>query len=219
MKRVLSIVCLVVFTVLLFIASAQSGQNSNSSIQQSLRENLLSDPNQKGVFLNPNWQRGVIILHDSSAITGQAYRYNVYTDQIEVVSALSPDAVKVVHVDSKKFIHTDFLTDNNDIRQSFFELIEDGDMKLLIRRQMTLQGSAPQADHYASRGTDNKVQEIYYIKEKGEPAVRINLRRRDIIDFFSENAIIQEYFDNNTFLIMNESRLSDIVRYYNENSN
>lgn len=217
MKRVLIITLLVVAPVLFFLLSAQTGQNSNNN--QQLRENLLSDPNQKAFFLNPNWQRGVVILHDSSAITGQAYRYNVYTDQIEVVSALSPDAVKVVQVDSKKFIHTDFLADNNELRRGYFELIEDGDMKLLIRRQMSLTGSAQQADHYASRGGENRVQEMHYIKKNGEPAERINLRRRDVIDFFSENEIIQEYFDNNTILRMNETRLREIVLYFNENVN
>ena len=219
MKRVLAIVLLAVSTVLFFILPAQTGQNSNNNTQQSVRENLLSDPNQKSFFLNPNWQRGLVILQDNTSITGQAYRYNVYTDQIEFVSALSPDAVKVVEVDSKKFIHTEFLTDNNNVSRGYFELIEDGQMKLLLRRQMTLTGSAQQADHYASSGGDNRVQETYYIKENDEPAERINLRRRHVIDFFSENPIIQEYFDNNTFLRMNDSRIADIIRYYNENVN
>ncbi len=216
MKKSLTLSAMIVLPALLFVLYGQTTENNNNR-QPQLRENLLSDPNQTNFLLNPNWHRGVITLQDNTTITGQAYRYNVYTDQIEVVSALSPSEIKVVEVNSKQFIYIDFLTGNDELRRGYFELVEDGPMKLLIRREMSITSSSPQSDHYGSRGGEDRIQETLYIKLGDEPAQKINPRRRDVIEFFSDNEIIQNYFDENRVLRMNESRLREIIRYYNEN--
>ncbi len=202
----------------IMLNASEGPVNSGSRVnaQVNLWESLLSDPNSTSYLLNSNWQRGRIILQDDTSISGKAYRYNVYTDQIEVVSALSPDEVKVVEINDKLFINTTFLSENNEVKHGYFEMIEEGDMKLLIRREPELSGAAQQADHYATSGGEARVREIYYVKEGDRPAEKINLRRSDVRDFFSDKSIIQQYFEDNRILRMTESRLKEIVRHYNE---
>ena len=87
-------------------------------------------------FLNEDWKAGVMFSKDSSVINNHLYRYNIYTDQIELRSVVNPKTIDIISIGSQKFIYSEFYLEDSMRNEGYFELLANGECKLLLRRNI-----------------------------------------------------------------------------------
>ena len=94
MKRTIFTVSLVLCFNLLFSQYNLSGIGTSTDIARGINNKTkVNNYSQSRVgksklnyFLDDNWQGGVMFTEDSSSVNGYTYRYNIYTDQMELMS-------------------------------------------------------------------------------------------------------------------------------------
>lgn len=170
-------------------------------------------------FLNEEWQGGLIKLKNEHMVNGYLYRYNIFTDQIELKSVIEPNSVDVISIGVQKFIYSDFIVGENSINSGYFELILNGDCRLLIRRYIR----ANEQDYRVSKilGTTSaapasSVIKEYYIKKGDEPAVLVDKNKDSILEYLSDKDDFQKYLKKKFIVFLNENKLKEIIDYYNK---
>ncbi len=170
-------------------------------------------------FLNEEWQGGLIKLKDDRMINGYLYRYNIFTDQIELKSVIDPSPVDLISIGVQKFIYSDFLINENSINSGYFELILNGECKLLIRRYIR----ANEQDYRVSKilgstsaAPSSSVVKEYYIKKGSEPAVLIDRTKDSLLENLSDKDDFKKYLKRKFIVFLNESKLIELIDYYNK---
>lgn len=169
-------------------------------------------------YLDKEWQGGLIQLEDDRKVNGYLYRYNIFTDQIELKSIIDPTPVKIISIGKQKFVYSDFLVEEESINAGYFEVIVNGDCKLLKRRYIRNNDQ----DYRVSKilGTSSAapattVIKEYYIKKGTEPAILLDKSKSSIISKLSDKELFNEYMDKKFIVIVNENKLIELISHYN----
>ncbi len=165
-------------------------------------------------YLSEEWMGGVIFTNDSSAINGCSYKYNIYTDQVELRTLVNPSTVEYLSIGSKKFVYSEYFMEENIKFEGYFELIINGDCRLLLRREVKATQGEEDVRIYGSSGT-TRISEILYIKKKNEPAVKIIKSKDFFISMLSDKEPMQSYLKNKFSLFKSEKRIREVINYYN----
>ncbi len=169
-------------------------------------------------YLNKEWQGGLIQLEDDRKVNGYLYRYNIFTDQIELKSVVDPTPVKIISIGKQRFVYSDFLIDEESISAGYFEVIVNGDCKLLKRRYIRNNDQ----DYRVSKILGNSsaapattVIKEYYIKKGAEPAILLDKTKSSILSNLSDKEAFNDYVEKKFIVIVNENRLIELINHYN----
>ncbi|MDY6802092.1 MAG: hypothetical protein SVU94_12835 [Bacteroidota bacterium] len=178
---------------------------SNSSVSKS----------RFNIFLDDNWKGGVMFLNDSISMSGYTYRYNIYSDQIELRSVVDPSSVEVVSIGSQKFVYSKFYDNAKRINEGYFEQIVGGDCKLLLRREVDYKTGTRNIEGYGSNSSTSVKQELY-IKKENEPAIKIDKSKDFFKQVMSDKEEVVDYIDNQIIIFLTEKKIVEFVKFYNE---
>jgi len=191
--------------------------NDLSDINRKVKTENQSQAKQSKLnfYLDEEWKAGVFYTKKNDPINGYLFRYNIYTDQIELRSVVNQNEIDIVTIGSKKFIYSEFLNADSIADEGYFEMIVNGDCKLLIRRSIAFKGSDIHDNAYGSQAS-TKVVEKYYIKKDKERAVEVDKSKEGILTLLSDKDKFVEYYDDKLILFLNEKKLIELVNYYNK---
>ena len=215
------LIILIAVSFIYFSSNAQ-GVGLGATDQDFIREAARKQPEQNQMkkskmnyFLDQEWKGGVIFTKDSLTINNYLFRYNIYTDQIEYRTVVNPNDVKVISIGTNKFIFTEYFDEDSIKNKGYFELIENGECKLLLRRNIKYSEGRDDIDAYGSSSTTN-VKESLYIKKGNAPAIFIDKTKESIKNIFSDKPEMDKYIDKKFILFLSKKALQDIVNYYNK---
>jgi len=177
-----------------------------------------SKTSQVNIFLTEEWQGGLMKLNNNQVLTGYLYRYNIFTDQIELKSVVNPSSIEIISIGPKRFIYSKYFADEDYCTSGYFEVIENGNCKLLIRRAVKQNEEEDRASRYfgSSTKSSSTVIEEYYIKKNDEPAVFVEKNKESILKYLSDKKDFEKYLQNKIILFFNENRLIEIINQYNK---
>ena len=221
MKKIILTLVVSLYCFLLF---SQGGLGSRDIYQQTsdiMREVKMNQITQNGMrnsklnfFLNEDWKAGVMFSKDSTIINNHLYRYNIYTDQIELRSIVNPKTIDIISIGSQKFVYSEFYTEDSMSNEGYFELIENGECKLLLRRNIKFTEGRDDIEAYGA-STGITIKERLYIKKGNAPAVIIEKSKEALKEMLFDKEQAIKYIDDQLILFMTEKRIKDIVNYYN----
>jgi len=217
MKRTLTILLALLF----YLNSNGQSSGFGSSEVEVMREVKRNQKTQNEMkksklnfFLDRDWKGGVIFSKDSSLTNNYLFRYNIYTDQIEYRSIINPSTIDVISIGSQKFVHTKFINEDSMLLSGYFELLENGNCKLLLRRNIKYSEGRDDIDAYGASSSTN-IKESFYIKKGNEPAVLIDRSKEALREVLSDKEEVVNYIDKKLILYLTKKTAKDVVSYYN----
>ena len=181
-----SLVLGIIFIVLTFnFGFSQINNTVTSSKDENnvyLKISAEEELNKKSrVYYSSNWESGNIVKKDSSIMTNLSFRYDAKNDRFEMWSFVNPESINFITMNGKFFIYSEYMYKKTYKRKGYFQIIINGYAKLLLRRSTrTVPGKAG-AYGYKSR---QAVIETYYLKIGDKPAVRFDIKKKDIAKLF-----------------------------------
>ncbi len=125
------------------------------------------------MYMNENWEKGILYQPDNIVTKGLQFRYNIYAKQMQLISAEDTLPLKnAIEIDSivteaKTFLYLKYF-DDNEVFADYFEVIVYGKCQLLKRRIVTFQigdMSGTPEYHYKDRFV---YKEYFYLKIANE---------------------------------------------------
>lgn len=217
MKKTLTFLLALLFY---FNSNAQSSGfgSSEAEVMRQVKRNQNTQNQMKksklNFFLDREWKGGVIFSKDSSSINNYLFRYNIYTDQIEYRSIINPSDIDVISIGSQKFIFSDFFDEENASKRGYFELLENGNCKLLLRRNIKYSEGRDDVEAYGS-SSGTSIRESLYIKKGNNPAVLIDRTKESLKELLSDKEEAVEYIDGKLVIFVTKKTIKDVVSYYN----
>ncbi len=196
---------------------SMSNTKSGSQLDNEYTRNLRLQEMKKttmNYFLNDKWQGGVVYLNNDNVLKGSLFRYNIYTDQIELRSFLNPEDVDVVSIGSQKFIYSRFIDEEGRRDAGYFELLEDGETKLLLRRYIKFEVGMNDIKAYGASSSTG-ISENYYIKKEGEPAQLVEKDKESLIKVLSDKAGMEDFINKSFVIFVTEKKLRKFINHYN----
>jgi hypothetical protein len=173
----------------------------------------------EGIYLEPGWAPGRIMLSDMSIVDNILLRYDIYHQQIQFIrdedtlAFSKPEEVKCFMLGDNKFIYTDY-QENGIVGKSYFELLSDGDCKLLLHRSVKYHLVS---DSQSDKPDDQYVRECqYYLSKNGEVAKPIRACRKGVLCAFNDKEEqVKTFIDDNDMKMNTCDQLKEVVAYYN----
>lgn len=171
-------------------------------------------------YLYDNFVEGQIVLKDGSTIDNVPLNYCRYTEHIHFIEETDtfavndPHKVDYVAIGDKKFIYTDFTIDEKtDV--GFFELLADGECKLLKRIYIKFVPATPDKAFQPGVPAHYRTEESHFIK-KQDLAGHMIYRKKDVYQILSgKKDEIAEYAKKEKLKLRKEQDLVKLVSYYN----
>ncbi len=210
MKKITTIFFLLAFYFISYsqYEHYQIGQGRSPLILQE-EEALIESHN----YLKNDWTKGNMILKDKGLLSNMEFKYDILNDKIEFKSVLNPKSVDIVTIGDKFFIYTEF-KDGDYIRNGYFQMIFDGDVRLLIRRTVEIKTGKKGAYGFKSYSI---VREKYFIKIGNKPAIPFDRRKGEILDILSdEKNGIKDYVKSNKLNIKRDPDLIKVLEHFEE---
>ncbi len=171
-----------------------------------------------GMYMNEEWEPGPLLLADGSRIDDWLFRYNVRNQQMQFIDgtdtlAISkPSEIKSLTFDDKTFVVELFEKDNI-LSQGYFELLRNGDNKLLLRREIT--------HHVIDQSNDDPSDDVfvhnnaYYIKMGDEPATSVLMNKKCYYYLFRDHKEeVKAFIKDNKIKCNSEEDLLRVLDYY-----
>ncbi|MCF8302583.1 MAG: hypothetical protein K9I94_04835 [Bacteroidales bacterium] len=175
------------------------------------------------IYLNDEFIEGALTLENGSQIDDLSYRYNLYTQQMEFIKGedslalAKPSEISELHFDDHVFVWERFLTRKGEIKCGYFELLSEGKINLLLRRQIAYHVSA-ECDGLERFTPDTYVRvNSFYYQHDDQPAQMLKPRERRLMKLFSdEKETIRGFMVNKAIDVNRKEDLMRLFSYYNE---
>lgn len=173
------------------------------------------------MYMNENFQKGILTLKDNTVFDDRLYRFNIYNQQMEFIlngdtAAIgNPKEIRLLQFDEKDFIFTEYNYDQK-MNKGYMALLVDGDYRLLLQCYIkyTLRENAddpnvkPEKKYYQEKR--------YFIAYKDEPANQILLKKKDVLNSIQiPGKNLEEYMKKTNNHMKSESDLVDVLKYCN----
>jgi hypothetical protein len=175
-------------------------------------------------YLNEEWINGKIYTQSGSKTTQMMMRYNAYDGYLEVqynngVLALDPTTIKGFSFTQEGQQHlfmNGYSSSQHDIqKQDFFEVLYNGNMKLLKRHYIT-RVEATEPDISTGKYVDTYIQkERFYLVKSDDSMEEIKLRRGKVLSMLNNNYrnAIKQYKRDRNLSFRDEQDVAKIVEY------
>ena len=173
-----------------------------------------------GMYLEPGWATGRVMLKDQSVLEYLQLRYDIYNQQIQFVrendtlAFSKPEEVMYFILDDRNFIYAVFQQEGGGLGSGYFEILTDGDCKLLLRRTIKYH-----ADPESKPGLTEEVfvreSEYFIIKDEGVAKPVRNCRKSVLCAFKDKEEQVDDFLEVNDIKMKTCDDLKKVVEYYN----
>ena len=226
-KSVIVIMLFIGFPVISF-GQIYSTPNTNPKIIEMMHRSLIVEKDayikvHGNPFVDKDFEKGVIVFKDSSRARDIPLRLNTYTDNIELdvndtVKVLSsPDIIDHIDFGHRHFIYSRF-KEGVFHKNGFFEVLTQGNCKLLLRRESIIKREQLPASNYAGGNYRDyfRTSQTYYIKKGNSPAVRISKSKKSILNALGNHrSELGKYIKDHHLKLAKEDDIIDLIYYYN----
>lgn len=169
------------------------------------------------IFMGENWPLGLIVLKNGKIIDNYNLRYNLLADQMQFIAAkdtlafASPGEIETVMFDGHTFVFQTYVCDQS-LKQGYFEILEHGNNKLLLKRAVTYHLN----NNDALAKNDFVIENCYFIAKGNKPAEKIACNKKKVLAVLdSHKPEIEVYLKKTGNKVKNETDLRQLVAYYN----
>jgi hypothetical protein len=171
-----------------------------------------------GIYLDPAWKEGRVILADSSVLAGE-FRFNLYSRKMEAIIAGDtfsfgdPYEISMLETDGRRFVFCDFERPGYRAAGGWFELLSGDRCRLLLRRYIKYRIDDGDGDP-----SNDKLYRLedYYVDMGEPPATLLHPGKKAVLEMFPSGRDKIESFMKQEKLRLRER--ADLVRlfdYYN----
>ncbi len=173
-----------------------------------------------GMYLNKEWQPGYAMLKDGEKLDHIMLRYDVYHQQMQFVkdkdtlAFADPEELDYIFFDSKRFVYQPFER-NGALMNGYFEVLKDGDCKLLLCRTITHHINN---DGISGEEGDQYLRDVsYYVVKEGETeAHEMRACKKGVLCAFKDHKDeVRDYMKNNNLKMKTCEDLVEVVSFYN----
>jgi hypothetical protein len=167
-------------------------------------------------------------LEETNRLEG-LFRYNLFAQEFEMVynsdtfSIRAPLDVKSISLSNKRFIYGFYVDQefgSQYLGSSYFEVLSDGECKLLARHEVKIKdNSGPVTHSWASSQGDTfvKVRQLYYQKKEGMEVVQLKKKKKYLKEIFSDRYYeVENFMRTEKINLKNENELIKLFDYYND---
>ncbi len=170
------------------------------------------------IYIGSDWPKGNVTLRNGSNIDTYCLRYNILDDQMQFISGsdtlafASPQEINSLSFNGHTFIYEAFQCENT-IRKGYFEIIEPGKNKLLLKRIVTsVLDETPDQPGFKKYFID----ECYFISKNGLPASKLLCTKKSVLTAFNDHSSeMEEYMKVSGNKAKTSDDLKKLVSYYN----
>ena len=167
---------------------------------------------------------GALTVRDGTRIEGLKIRYDIYADQMQFIlksdtaSINRPMALRSLELKDKKFIYEVYQVSENVVSAGYFELLIDGSLSLLLRRELKLEYDV-YVPHYGGGGGTKefklKKDDSFYTIT-GKSTARKIYNRKDFLNAITQHHDkVRSYMKENRISVRKQKDLEELVNYYN----
>ncbi|MFP4471715.1 MAG: hypothetical protein ACLFPE_13610 [Bacteroidales bacterium] len=174
-----------------------------------------------GAYLNAQWQNGLILMKDGNAVRDHRFRYNLYTQQMEftdgsdTLAIANQEDIDLLRIGDRVFVYTNYFCDAKE-KSGYFELLEDGNCRLLKRWTASLH-KAEGEDAGVDCREDMFCKECNCFLQFGETMAKpVSLKREDFVQLFGDDAgRMNRFIRKNKLKVRDQEDLRNIIAFYN----
>jgi hypothetical protein len=172
------------------------------------------------IYIGSEWPLGTIVLSNGGVIDNYFLRYDIMADQMQFISGkdtlafASPQELNTISFGGHTFIYDTYQCENT-VRKGYFELIEPGKNKLLLKRLVTYQ--LPDAKNPDDKALNRYyIDECFFVSKPGKPANKIMCNRKSALSYLNDHSDeIDEYLRITGNKVKTLEDLKKLVAYYN----
>ncbi len=182
------------------------------------------DPETEGSpYLEEFWSKGTMILKSDTMIQGLDYRYNIYSDEMEMrmlkdtMALIHPEKVRTLNFNKRTFIY-DAYEKNEIAGHDYFEVLADGKCRLLLQRKVAYVPKNPPATPMSPGNEHNRfiLSEFIYFQREGSKATYVKCTRKNILAFLADHkAELDQYAKTEKIHFNDKTSLAKLILYYN----
>jgi hypothetical protein len=175
-------------------------------------------------YLSEEFVLGALTIADGTRVEGLKIRYDIYADQMQFIlksdtaSINKPMALKSLELEDKTFIYEVYQVSENVVSAGYFELIIEGKLSLLLRRELELEYDVYVPNYGGGGGTKEimlkKNNNFYTIA--GKSTARKIYKKKDFLNAITEHHdLVKNYMKENRISVRKQKELEELVNYYN----
>ena len=174
------------------------------------------------LYLNEKWSESLLLTLRDEVIQMPA-RYRVYDDEVQILfegkeMKLFPDSVRAVKIGTQVFLPLVY-SDGKKKQKSYFELLVEGTVDLLLHREMEIQKSDYNpALNIGRRNDEFVIKETYYYRKKSGNLRPLKQTKSDVLKVLSNRKkAIAQFAKTNKLGVRKQEDLVAIFNFYNRN--
>ncbi len=166
-------------------------------------------------------------LTETNQING-LFRYNLYAQEFEMIygkdtfAIKSPLDVQNISLSNKKFIYGFYIDrefGNDYLGSSYFEVLNDGSCKLLVRHDVKIRSqSGPVTHNWAGSESDSfvKIRQLYFQQADGMEVKQLKKNKKYLKMIFADKYFeVERYIKDERININDEKELIKVFTFYN----
>lgn len=175
-------------------------------------------------YLHEEFLFGVMSTVEAVRIEGLKYRYDVYSDEMQFIlnndtaSITKPLTLKFIEIGDQKFIYDVYQTGEDMVAAGYFEVIEEGKLTGLLRREMELDQDSYTPNYGGGGGTKDfyyKDKEVHYLKLNQDVAHKVTNQKTfiEVIPFYRTE--VKSFIKSEKISIRKSHDFKRLISYYN----
>jgi hypothetical protein len=172
-----------------------------------------------GMYLEDGWLQGYALLTNGSRMDHLMLRYDIYNQQMQFIieedtlAFSDPDELDHLLLEGRRFVYEEF-ENKNVLEKGYFEVLKDGDCKLLKRRTIT---HHIQRDGIANDEEENYLRDVtYFIKKEGKVAREVRTCKKSVLCAFEDEEVkVKQFIKTNKLKMKSCEDLMQVVAFYN----
>jgi hypothetical protein len=174
---------------------------------------------EEGMYLDEGWLPGYAVLMDKTCLDALYLRYDIYNQQMQflhstdTVAFAKPEELDYLYIGNLRFIFVEF-NRAGVVEKGYFEVLADGDCKLLLRRSVTVHVKDIASD--GSARDEYQRESAYFLKKGDQPSFEIKASKKSVLAALQdEEQKVGEFMNNNKLKVDNAKDLIEVVGFYN----
>jgi len=208
----------------LFIAStAIYGQAVNVDLPMDYMQNNASGKNsipsnvQGSPYFNEEFLWGTVFIKEEKY--NADLRYNAYLDEVQakskgqIIALLKRDYVRA-EIGNQFYVIVDYMN-NGAKKQGYFVELNKGKTRLLKQqRKKFVEGRKAESTYKSDTPAKFIDQEDYFLKIGDQPAVKVKLKKKELLAHLGKEKEMQQYIADNGFKLKKVSEVIQLLNYH-----
>lgn len=174
------------------------------------------------IYLDNEWKIADVILNDNSVLNDVLIRYNIYTQEMQFIEGSdtiafgNPAEIASISFNNRTFIFSPFYCDEQ-VRQGYFEVLCEGDCKLLLHRCIKYKYVEECSDPNSEFVKEEFYMGIkYYTLQNNQPAQQLPGNKKELINRLSKkDCDVKSFMKENKIKLNRKDDLVKLFAYYN----